>query len=316
MTEVKKRFIFAPMKKLSVITVNYNQPEVTVQFLTSVKKFTGNVNTEVILVDNARRVNHEEDFTAAFPNLIYLTSEKNIGFAGGNNLGIEVATGEYIILLNNDTEITEGFFTTMISEMEQNPHIGMLSPLILYFDDKSVVQYAGFTPMNYYTGRNKGIGNMSKNNGQYDNESYETGYCHGAAMMCRMADLKKAGLMDENYFLYYEELDWCEKFKRIGKKIWFTGRAKIYHKESMSVGKESEIKTYFMTRNRMLFIRKNTSFITTLIFSVYYIFLACTKQYLQYIRQGKKALATQTIKGLLWNFTHNKNSKKLGFPIN
>src|SRR5690606_7256217 len=113
--------------------------------------------------------------------------------------------------------------------------------------------------MNYLTGRNKTIGQFDIDKGQYDNLSYEIGFCHGAAMMCRNKDLEKVGLMDENYFLYYEELDWCEKFKRNGKKIWFTGKAKVYHKESISVGKESILKTYFLIRNRILFIRKNTS---------------------------------------------------------
>jgi hypothetical protein len=191
----------------------------------------------------------------------------------------------------------------------------LLSPLILYHDDQTIIQYAGFTPLNYLTARNKQLGLCEKNTGQYNELSYQTGFCHGAAVICRKTDLLKAGLMDESYFLYYEELDWCEKFKRIGKTINFTGKTHIYHKESISVGKESPIKIYFMTRNRMLFIRKNTGLFNTILFSLYYTFIACPKLMLTLAKNGNLNKVKYVLKGLLWNFTNSKNSTKLGFKI-
>lgn len=303
------------MALVSIITVNYNQPQPTIEFLRSVSQFAGNDNIEVILVDNASKENFEQAFRKVYPSLIYIQSDKNLGYAGGNNVGIAAAKGDYLLLLNNDTEITAGFIPALINEFEQHTDIGLLSPLIIYFDDKKTIQYAGFTEMNYITARNSGIGNGEINNGQYDNDSRQTGFCHGAAVMCRRSDLQKAGLMDESYFLYYEELDWCEKFKNTGKKIWFTGKAKIYHKESMSVGKESIVKTYFMTRNRMLFIRKNTGLMNTLLFSLYYFFIVIPKQIFVYLRNGKFDLVKYTIKGLTWNLTHSKKSSSLGFKV-
>ncbi|RZL35128.1 MAG: glycosyltransferase family 2 protein, partial [Pedobacter sp.] len=133
--------------------------------------------------------------------------------------------------------------------------------------------------------------------------------------MCRRKDLEPAGNMADEFFLYYEELDWCEKFKKAGKKIWFTGKTKIYHKESMSVGKESAVKTYFMTRNRMLFIRRNTGFLNTLLFSIYYIFIACGKQIIKYILKGRFDLVKWSFNGIIWNLKNSKNSKNLGFKI-
>lgn len=303
------------MKLTSIITVNFNQPEVTVAFLKSVKENTVNIPVEVILVDNGCRENHQEAFLNAFPELIFIRSEKNLGFAGGNNLGIKAAKGDFLLLLNNDTEITSNLITELSNEMEDNKEIGMISPLIIYYDNPDIIQYAGFTEMNYLTCRNEGIGSMDKNIGQYDEISRETGFCHGAAMMCRRADLDTVGLMEEQFFLYYEELDWCEKFKRAGKKIWFTGRTHIFHKESISVGKESAIKTYFMTRNRLLFIRRNTSWLNTLFFGIYYLLLAFPKQLITYLKKGRKDLIKWQFKGLLWNFTHAKNSTDLGFKI-
>jgi GT2 family glycosyltransferase len=303
------------MSQITIVTVNFKQIKVTEDFLRSVLEHAPNGNVELILVDNGTAEDNEASFRKVYPNLVYIRSDKNLGFAGGNNLGIQAAKGDYILLLNNDTEITENMIPVLLHEMESRPDIGLISPLILYHENPKVIQYAGFTEMNYLTGRNRGIGNMEIDEDQYSLESRETGYCHGAAMMCRKEDLEKAGLMSEDFFLYYEELDWCDKFKKIGKKIWFTGKTKIYHKESMSVGKESKIKTYFMTRNRMLYIRRNTNLINTIIFSAYYICFACPKQIIVYILKKRIDLVKWVFKGVFWNLTNSKNSSNLGFKI-
>lgn len=303
------------MALTSIITVNFHQTEVTIALLESINKFYTAKNVEVIIVDNGAEKNQELVFQPYFDHITYIQSKENLGFAGGNNLGIKQAKGDFIFLLNNDTEIPAGCIETMRKELNSNEKIGLLSPLLLYFDRKDLIQYAGFTPLNYLTGRNANIGELDENLGQYDDKSYETGFCHGAAVMCRKADLLEAGLMDENYFLYYEELDWCEKFKRIGKQIWFTGKTHVYHKESVSVGKASPIKIFFLTRNRMLFIRKNTGWVNTVLFSIYYTLIACPKTALKFISTKQRHLAKWVIKGLFWNYTHAKNSKDLGFKI-
>lgn len=303
------------MKSISIITVNYNQPHVTVEFLQSVKAHTKAEDVELILVDNGCKENHEDCFKAVYPGLVYMRSDRNLGFAGGNNLAVAAATGEFLLFLNNDTVISNTLIDILGRELRKNPDIGLISPLIKFYDAPEIIQYAGFTDMDYLTCRNNGIGNMEKDKGQYNQDSRETGYCHGAAMMCRRSDLDVVGLMEEHYFLYYEELDWCEKFRRSGKKIWFTGETSIFHKESMSVGKQSPIKTYFMTRNRMLFIRRNTGHLNTMFFSLYFVLIACSRQVLVYIIEGRMDLAKYVFKGLFWNFTNSKDSRRLGFKM-
>jgi GT2 family glycosyltransferase len=302
------------MDFISVVSVNFNQPEATKAFLLSLKNYCS-LKLEIIIVDNASDINSEDEFKEIVPELLFIRSKTNIGFAGGNNLGITQAKGDYILLLNNDTEIVKGSIETLVSELKNDKNIGLLSPLILYHDDQTIIQYAGFTPLNYLTARNKQLGLCEKNTGQYNGLSYQTGFCHGAAVICRKTDLLKAGLMDESYFLYYEELDWCEKFKRIGKTINFTGKTHIYHKESISVGKDSPIKIYFMTRNRMLFIRKNTGLFNNILFSLYYTFIACPKLMLTLAKNGNLNKVKYVLKGLLWNFTNSKNTTNLGFKI-
>ena len=214
---------------ISIITVNYHQELVTVDFLRSVARcrIQQDARLEVIVVDNGSLADNGAVFEAAYPGVVYLRSEENLGFAGGNNLGIQHAKGDYLLFLNNDTEITPGLVQTLRDELDNHPDIGLLSPLILYDEDRKKIQYAGYTPMNYLTGRNQGLGSMEDDRGQYDEVTTETGYCHGAAMICRQKDLDRVGLMPEHFFLYYEELDWCEQFNRAGFKTGFTGKAKI-----------------------------------------------------------------------------------------
>ena len=291
------------MGLVSIITVNYHQAALTADFLQSVMKYTRQDDVEVIVVDNGADENQEHFFKGIYPAVLYLQSPENLGFAGGNNLGIRHATGDYLLLLNNDTEITAGFVQTLRDEIDNHADIGLLSPLILYDENRTKIQYAGYTPMNYFTGRNNGIGTMDDDRGQYDHITTEMGYCHGAAMICRRADLQRVGLMDEDFFLYYEELDWCEKFRRSGLKIGFTGKAKIYHKESMSVGKESSLKTYYMVRNRWLFIRRNAKWLQRVAFSCYYLSVATPVLLIRYAANGRFDLIGAALRGLGWNLT-------------
>ncbi len=127
------------MKLTSIVSVNYNQPEVTLAFLESVKINTKNDHIEVILVDNGCKEDHSASFLAVFPELIYIRSSKNLGFAGGNNLGIKAAKGNFLLLLNNDTEISGNLIATLSNALEDNPEIGMISPLLLFYDQPDII---------------------------------------------------------------------------------------------------------------------------------------------------------------------------------
>jgi GT2 family glycosyltransferase len=303
------------MHKTSIITVNFHQAELTCLFLDSVQAHHHPSEVEVIVVDNGSMIDQKERFEAHYPGLIYVRSEENLGFAGGNNLGIKEATGEYFLFLNNDTEIPEGLVQTLTSELDKHPDVGMLSPLILYYEDPTIIQYAGYSTIRYRTGRSETLEQFEANTGQFDQVTRPTGYCHGAAMICRKKDLVAAGLMETNYFLYYEELDWCEKFKRIGKRIAFTGKTYVLHKESMSVGKDSPLKIYFMTRNRWLFIRRNAPKIDQSIFSIYYLGVAIPFQLLKQLFKGRLDLVKATLNAVYWNLTQPIDSQYLGWRL-
>lgn len=303
------------MKKVSVITVNYNQPLVTEALLASIEATNSYHPIEIIVVDNGSVNNPVPKWEAQYPGIIFIRSNENLGFAGGNNLGIKATTGDYYFLVNNDTEFTTGLIEGLVNALDDNDKIGIISPKIRYFSDPHLIQYAGFTPMNFWTCQNKCIGQFETDKGQYDHIAAPTGFCHGAAMMLRREAVDKAGLMAENYFLYYEEMDWNERIKRAGYQAWVCTDALIYHKESVSVGQKSALKEYFMNRNRILFMRRNAPFLKALFFYFYFVLLVTPRNILQYIKQKNYNFITMLFKAIFWNLTQPKNSKKLGYPI-
>ena len=306
---------FSAMKLVSIITINFNQSKVTEALLASIQQHNTYPAIEIIVVDNASKDNPVPAWQQQYPHITFIRSEKNLGFAGGNNLGIRQAKGDYLFFINNDTEITAGALDVLVKTLEEHPEAGIVSPKLRYFDQPQMLQYAGFTPMNYYTCRNRCIGQYETDNGQYDNLTGETGYIHGAAMMLHREALEKAGAMPENYFLYYEEMDWCEAIKCAGYKIWLNMQALIYHKESVSVGGKSAMKEYFMNRNRMLFIRRNCSPATRMIFFTYFLCVVTPRNIFNYIKTRQTSFIPVLLRAIGWNLTHSKNSKDLGFTI-
>lgn len=173
------------MKRVSIITVNYNQPLLTGQFLDSVAVNNTYPSTEIIVIDNGSQENHIPAWKSSYPEVRFIRSVENLGFAGGNNSGIREASGDYLFLVNNDTELTAGLIESLADILDKHPRVGAVSPKILYFDKPDIIQYAGFTEMNMNTGRNVCIGQMEQDKGQYDDCTGITGYVHGAAMMIR-----------------------------------------------------------------------------------------------------------------------------------
>ncbi len=288
---------------ISFITVNYNTPEVTAAFLQSLSLLTY-PNWEVIVVDNASPDKSSLLLKKVFPFITHISSPINLGFAGGNNIGIHFAKGDYIFLVNNDTEVTAELATGLVEFMEQNPICGIACPKIKYFYQPDTIQYAGAIGLHPLTSRSTDIGYLAKDMGQF-NDQRETDLPNGAAMMLRRKDIEKVGLMSEMFFLYYEELDWAARFKHQGFTVNYVGNVEIYHKESVSTGKNSAFKTYYIYRNRLLYIRRNYTGIKWLVAALFFIFISSTVHMLKHISKNEKAHAKSIWKALMWNCTHS-----------
>lgn len=250
---------------LSIITINYNGLNDTCALIESIPPIEG---MEIIVVDNGSRNDEATILEQKYAQITLVRSQKNIGFAGGNNLGIKASHGKYLFFINNDTVLREkgkvnsdkfaSAFQPLIDRLEGSPSIGVVCPKIRFSWDNNPIQYAGYTPLSSITLRNHPIGFGEEDYGQYDIPS-PTPYAHGAAMMVKREAIEKAGLMPECYFLYYEELDWSMMIRHAGYDIWYEPDCTILHKESRSTGQNSALRTYYITRNRFLFARRNVT---------------------------------------------------------
>jgi GT2 family glycosyltransferase len=289
---------------ISIITVNYNGLALTVELLNSIKQLSYK-NLEIFVVDNASKESPQQYLAEHFPEVKCIRSDENLGFAGGNNLAARQAKGDFIFYINNDAEITEGCLEKLISLFEKRPKLGIVSPLICYFNESKgasndLIQYAGMTQMNALTARNSTIGEKTRDTGQYA-DAKPTAYAHGAAMMISRKATEKVGLMFDNFFLYYEELDWCERIRKAGFEIYVEPRARIYHKESATVGASSTLKTYYINRNRIYFMRRNYGGLGFVAFLVFLTFVAIPKNILTFILRGSFDHAKVFVKAIVWN---------------
>jgi hypothetical protein len=264
---------------ISVITINYNGLIHTMDFLASFQKITY-PNVEVIVVDNASKES-PDPILIKYPDTVLVKNRENEGFAGGNNRGIEIAKGEYFFLINNDTEVAPDILEVLLERVMKSPKVGLVCPKILYHEKPDIIQYAGFSAINPITGRGRGKGYLEKDQGQYQKAEI-TQLAHGAAMFIPKTVVKDIGLMAELYFLYYEEMDYCERIKQAGYDIWYEPKSYILHKESMSVGKNSLLKTYYMSRNRWLYLRRNVYYPLFFFTAGYYLIVALPKNLLLY----------------------------------
>lgn len=301
------------MKRVSIITVNFNHSYVTDELLNSIRDKNSYTNIEIIVVDNGSKEDPVPQWKIKYPEAIFIRSATNLGFAGGNNLGLSVATGDYLFFVNNDTEFTDGLVETLVNTLNNHPSIGVISPKLLYYDQPTMLQYAGYTPMNYLTARNSCIGQFETDKGQYNQLVGPTGFAHGAAMMVTKAAIEKAGPMAENFFLYYEELDWADRIRHNGFEVWVNMKATIFHKESVSVGKKSALKEYYMNRNRILFIRRNAPFVKAIFFYIYFLLVVTPRNVISYIKEKNYPFIKQLFRAIWWNLSNGINSSHLGY---
>jgi GT2 family glycosyltransferase len=287
---------------VSIIIVYFNTPKDTFELIESIQQVTY-PSVEVILVDNSNDKIFKREIGEHFPNVIFIQSETNVGFAGGNNLGMQKATGKYLLFINSDTLVFPDFLEPMVEFLELHPDVGMASPKVLYPDGKTI-QYAGARAISPYTGRGRRLGLGEIDHGQYDT-CYKTELGHGAALIVSKQAVEKIGLWPEIYFLYYEEHDWCEQAKQAGYSMYYLGNSKIIHKEALSMGgQQSPLKVYYMTRNRLLFMRRNSSGGKLLIGLIFYILFSVPKEFLKYSARGQFKLLRSFLNGIIWHFRH------------
>ena len=215
-------------KMVSIITINYNGFEHTCEFIDSLSE-NETYPYELIVVDNASEINEAKKLQDIYPDIQVIRSDRNLGFAGGNNLGYRYASGFYILYMNNDMIVKTPFLKPLIDRLDDSC-VGVVSPKIRYSYALDIIQYAGYTAMTSVTIRNQLIGTGEKDTGQYD-QARETAFAHGACMLTTKTVIEKVGKMTEAYFLFYEELDWSLQIRQAGYSVWYEPASTVFNKE-------------------------------------------------------------------------------------
>lgn len=245
--------------KVSIILVNYKTLECIIECIKSIKATKFN-NLEIIVVDNDSKDNCRSMIMKLWDDIVVIENSSNMGFSEANNIGIKHAiknSTEYILLLNGDTIVSESFFDTLLSTRSniEEDRIGIISAKILYYDNPKKIWYNGGR-INKLKG-SADIYDLNLKNYESKQKVMECTFISGCCMLIPARVINDVGLLCDKYFLYYEDTDYCYKISKAGYKLIINRMAIMYHKESASTGKKSNLYTYYNTRNRFIFANDN-----------------------------------------------------------
>lgn len=240
---------------VSIIIVNFNGEKYIRNCLNSV--FSSHYpRFEIIVVDNASSDNSDTIVETEFPSAKLLRNNKNLGFAGGNNVGIKVASGDIVVLLNNDTIVEKGWLEGIVDTLASSDEIGIVGSKILYPDKKTIQHAGGIIHPNALTNH---YDYGEEDNGQY-NKMMDVDYVTGASIGIKKEVFKEVGFLEESYYpAYYEETEFCHRAKKHGYRVVYTPYSVLYHFESASIRLFSWRYLYYYHKNRIRFVLRNYS---------------------------------------------------------
>jgi GT2 family glycosyltransferase len=244
------------LNKVVIIVLNWNGRDDTLACLASLSRLDYPVY-DIVVVDNGSSDNSITAIRAAYPHLTLIETGQNLGYVGGNNVGLQQAQSmdaAYALLLNNDTEVSPDFLTRLVETAEADPLAAIVGPTIYYFDRPDVIWSAGGV-IDWRQGQTCMVGLDEAERGQFGQLPRPVDFVTGCALLIKMAVVAQVGLLDPRFFAYYEENEWCVRVSRAGFKILHVPLAKIWHKISPIAREASPQVHYYMSRNRLLFLQ-------------------------------------------------------------
>lgn len=289
-------------KKVFIILVNYNGVTDTLECIKSLESIYYN-NYEIVVVDNDSTDNSLDILKEKIGYKHHvISSNKNGGFAFGNNIGIRYALekgADYVLLINNDTTVESDFLDELVNSMEKNDECGITTGLILNYYDKNLVWYAGGEiNWNRFYGYHK---HENENINRLRLYESEVSFATGCLMLIRSEVITKVGELPEEYFMYYEDVDYCANIQENGYKIYFNPKSIIYHKISATSGEsESPFAITWNNRNRVNFINKYRYKISNINYIKLILFFYITRiiKFIKYISKGRLDKAIALLHGL------------------
>lgn len=211
---------------LSIIIVNWNTSELTIQCLDSIYRTEPHMTFEIIVVDNGSVDDSVSAIASRFPTAQIISNDRNVGFAKANNQALSTAKGRYVLLLNSDTIVLPNSLDELVRVADNHPEVGVVAPKLLNMDGTLQGSWSAFpTFWSELIGKN-----ISRRHPVVGLQfAYEVDWVMGACMLVRCETVADVGVMDEDYFFYSEETDWCYRIKKKGWKVWYISNAEIYH---------------------------------------------------------------------------------------
>lgn len=241
---------------LSIIIVNWNTSELLVQCLDSIYRADPHLTFEIIIVDNGSTDNSMDAVNERFPNLKTIANARNLGFARANNQGLAIGTGRYFMLLNSDTIVPPGEIDKLVHFADQSPDIGVLGPKLLNMDGTLQESWSSFPSLwSEFVGQNFRE-RQPETNLPF---AYDVDWISGACMLVRAKTIEEIGMLDEAYFMYSEEADWCYRIKAGGWKVIYLSNAEITHLGGGSADRTSLIQLTLLYQSKIYFFKKNYS---------------------------------------------------------
>jgi GT2 family glycosyltransferase len=255
--------------KVYIVILNYNSYEDTIECVKHCKNITYK-NYDIIVVDNNSTDDSFNILSDKLNDIIILKSEINKGYAYGNNLAIKAALekkAEYICILNSDVIVEEDFLEPLVNALQNDEKLGIVGPCVCQYDFKDRIQAIG-SSLNICLGlaRSNYKGELYSN---IKKGSISVDYVGGACLLFKSEILDKTGLIPENYFLFFEETEFCYKAKKKGYDCKCIVSSRVYHKGSATISRYKGLGYYLLHKNRIVFIRRNGNVLQRIIFSLY-----------------------------------------------
>lgn len=238
------------------LVLNYNRRQDTLECLASLEQNTYK-NHKIIVLDNSSTDGSVEAIKAAFPAVEVMVLTENGGYAGNNNVGIKVAMdqgADWVFVLNEDTILATDCLARLIEVGESDPSIGIVGPMVYHHDEPNVIQSAGGKIGPYWESLH--LAQNEPDQGQF-NQPHLVDWISGCGIMVRRAVIDQVGMIDERYFYYWEETEWCLRAGRAGWRIMHVPQAKMWHKGVQRDYRPKPAVTYYGTRNRLLTLAKH-----------------------------------------------------------
>lgn len=262
--------------RVAVIIINWNGYLLTKACLESLRK-VNHPDFLIVLVDNHSKDDSGSMLKNEFPEIELVQSSTNLGFTGGNNLGMQWALDnsfEYVLLLNNDTVVEPDFLQPLVVYLDQNPGYGAAQPKIMFETERNRIWNAGGGYFKWLELTwSVGIGKIDE--GQFDEEK-DIHWITGCAILLRSVSIRKVGMFDDRFFAYYEDVDLSFRFKKLGYRLRYLPQSKIYHvaggsskKEKTKEGIIPPIIHYYRTRNHLFLIRKHANLLSFVLSLLY-----------------------------------------------